>query len=879
MTTPKLAFMKSGIHILTLIFVVFASVSYSQTVTLSGKDIPLKKVFRAIKLQTGYVFFYDATLLKEVKPVTLELMNASIQGALEQIFRDQSFDWLIENKSITLYRKPVRQGVQPQPSSPNQTVIITGVIKDPEGQPIQGASVIVRETGKGTSTNESGSFTIEASKGNVLVISSVSYLQTQVVADRRSLLIQLEPDLKPMEKLVIGGNIVPIKRKAEVASVGIIDSKTLENVPFQNIDQVFRGVIAGTNNIQPGYETYQYSYGSGTVSIRGAVGFEGYGLVKVYVDGVQFPTGSYFLNALDKNNIDHIEVVKGPSASTLYGSGASGGVILIYTKKPMLNSTQINITSSAGWYDSKWEDKKPFRQLHAFNISKGFKNVSFIIGADINSYETYNPGGTQNRCSFYGGVTYTRKNLKISLNGQFYDNDYKPERNPFWDSSSNAYFNKPGFKLPDSVRGSLKSNGLSANVGYKANKWWTHNLVLGWFDNSHSRESFLKNPTLLSAKSGYKGPSLRYYNEIRIKPNSQFRLNLLSGVEYVNFLSDFFAVIKSRSEFIYTRIDTADLQKNAGVFAQLNPSYKDKIFLTISGRYDFNKTFGAVFNPRIGATTNFQLGMFTLKPRIAWGKGINLISYSTITNLPPNFLPNPDLKPPQQNGWDYGLEGYLEGSALSFEISRFDYSLISGITAIEIAPAPNPQFQYRNTGKVTNDGWEFSAHYKLKNFKVTGNYSITNSILREPLSGQVSPKDLTYPGEQMMFIPKHAAGLMIAYVFPKLFGLSDQLNISSQATYTGGAYTIDRVKSTYEINIYRDLSNFNNYGRRYYKTKQPSKTMINLNLDYNIMKELRIFMQVENLANNTSPDYTNAFPITGRGWMFGLKYSFNRIAP
>src|SRR5262249_52905608 len=148
-----------------------------------------------------------------------------------------------------------------------------------------------------------GVFTIEARKGSTLVVSSVSFMEKQVVVEERSLAIQLELDFKPMEKLIVGGNIMSVRRKAEVASVGVIDSKTLEGLPYQTVDQVYRGVVAGTNNIEPGYETYQYSYGSGAVNIRGAAGFGGYGTVKVYIDGVQFAADSYYLNALDKNNI------------------------------------------------------------------------------------------------------------------------------------------------------------------------------------------------------------------------------------------------------------------------------------------------------------------------------------------------------------------------------------------------------------------------------------------------------------------------------------------------------------------------------------------------------------------------------------------------
>ena len=153
-----------------------------------------------------------------------------------------------------------------------------------------------------------------------------------------------------------------------------------------------------------------------------------------------------------------------------------------------------------------------------------------------------------------------------------------------------------------------------------------------------------------------------------------------------------------------------------------------------------------------------------------------------------------------------------------------------------------------------------------------------NSILKEPLSGDSSFKDITYPGEQMQFIPKNAAGLTMGYGFPKLFGHSDRLNTSVNITYTSGAYSTDQVRFTYDVLINRNFTFTNNYGSRYYKNQLPSSTRLNLDLEYTMHKDLRFFMQLSNITNNTDPEYFNNFPSIGRGWMFGLKYNFRKTA-
>jgi outer membrane receptor protein involved in Fe transport len=231
--------------------------------------------------------------------------------------------------------------------------------------------------------------------------------------------------------------------------------------------------------------------------------------------------------------------------------------------------------------------------------------------------------------------------------------------------------------LPDTGQGSLKSNLLGANASYRLNSWWTHNLVIGWNDNSFGKESFVRASPYIRRDSKIKGPSLRYYNTVSFGGKSDIKATLLTGAEYSNTLATGITVSRTATAYRF-QYETSDIQKNTGVFAQLNPSYKNKIFLTLAGRYEFNKNFGSYFNPRIGLTTNFLVGNLTVKPRVAWGRGI--------ISLPPS-LKEEELNPQQQAGWDYGLEGYLANDRLRFEVSRYDNILKDALyTSVQTSP-------------------------------------------------------------------------------------------------------------------------------------------------------------------------------------------------
>ncbi len=97
--------MKLIIFLIITGFLQVYATGYSQTVSISAKDIPLRQVFNAVKKQAGYVFFYDADLIKNAKPVTMDLTNAPVAKVLSETFKEQPFTWSIENKTITVVKK------------------------------------------------------------------------------------------------------------------------------------------------------------------------------------------------------------------------------------------------------------------------------------------------------------------------------------------------------------------------------------------------------------------------------------------------------------------------------------------------------------------------------------------------------------------------------------------------------------------------------------------------------------------------------------------------------------------------------------------------------------------------------------------------------
>jgi hypothetical protein len=152
---------------------------FAQKVTLAAKNMRLEKVFKEIKKQTGYVFFYDANLLKRTGTVSLDVKNLSVEDVLKEALEGEPLGFSIERKTITIIQKEGyslnRALLTSNVLSPLSPLFreIKGTVKDDKGSPLSGVSVVVKGTTKGTSTATDGSFFIDA---NVVDVREFSFV-------------------------------------------------------------------------------------------------------------------------------------------------------------------------------------------------------------------------------------------------------------------------------------------------------------------------------------------------------------------------------------------------------------------------------------------------------------------------------------------------------------------------------------------------------------------------------------------------------------------------------------------------------------------------------------------------------------------------------
>ena len=349
--------------------------AYAQDVTLFQKNATLDVIFKEVKKQTGYSFVYTEMMLQKAKRVTIDLKNASLVQVLDVCFRDQPLEYTILDMMVVVKEKakPVAEALVTYSPPP---VIITGKVTSQSGESLNGATVSEKGTNTTVTTKEDGSFNIRVSQKNaVLVVSYIGYLSKEYTVGSQNnvniFLVQADSNLGDV--VVVGYGTA--KRKDLTGSVASVNSVKIKELAVTRLDQALIGKIAGVQvkpvSGEPG--------AAPQVRIRG-VGSISAGSSPLYViDG--FPMTS--IETINPNDIESIDVLKDASATAIYGSRGSNGVIIVNTKRGKSGKAVMSFDSYVG--TQKVSKRPKFLNAHdqAQYFYDGVRNRNLDAGNDV----------------------------------------------------------------------------------------------------------------------------------------------------------------------------------------------------------------------------------------------------------------------------------------------------------------------------------------------------------------------------------------------------------------------------------------------------------------------------------------------------------------
>lgn len=546
----------------------------TEKISVTFKSLPLKEAMKKIEQASDYVFSYDVTNIDVSQEVSLSAKNEEIRLALHRMFTPTNLNFQIQKKQIILSAKEF------QNVKKGSAKTITGTVIDENGNPVIGASIIVKGTVNGVLTDIDGKYTIQAHEGETLAFHYIGFNEVERQIKKQAVIdvVMAESNINMDEVVVVGYGSQ--KKESVVSSVSSMKPAEI-SIPTRSLSNIIGGQIAGVISIQSSGEP-----GNDDASfwIRGQSSYAGGTSALILVDGI--PRG---MNDLDVDEIESFTVLKDAAATAVYGSEGANGVVLITTKRGRAQKTQVSFNAQysiatpqrmpklmnsydylsmyneAVWNDNGNPDWDSFMdgatvpytydQLEMYRTGADPDLYPNAIWTDLLSKHTTNQRYTIN---FRGGSDRT----KFFVSGAYYSEDGIFKSNPLEDYDANINLKRynlrsnvdmditPTTKLSVDMSGQYRTKnnpGSSSESIFKhILQLPTHLIPMYWSDGKASvvpaEADGRYNPYNLLNNSGYtKSWSAALQTKINLRQQLDFITKGLSIQGSISFDADFSA--------------------------------------------------------------------------------------------------------------------------------------------------------------------------------------------------------------------------------------------------------------------------------------------------------------------------------------------------
>ncbi|SEN16830.1 TonB-linked outer membrane protein, SusC/RagA family [bacterium A37T11] len=338
----KLFIMAKFIMILLFCTVMQAGAAvYAQLASIKAEHITLKDVFSELREQTGYHFLYVTEDLENTGTVSLNFNDAALETILEKCFEGKSLKYEIKGNMVLIERILASSpSVENDLSTQERT--LQGKVNDDKGEALAGVTIQLKGTKKTTQTDKEGKYSLSLPNGVQRVIFSSLGFETKeltVASEVNFLEVVLNIAVNGLDEVAVVGYGTQ-KRSDLTGSVASVKEADIKATPIVSLDRAMQGRAAGvqvtTNSAKPG--------GSTTIRIRGTGSVNASNEPLYVIDG--YPSGD--LNSINPADIASLEILKDASATAIYGSRGSNGVVMITTKHGSAGQSNISLDSYYG---------------------------------------------------------------------------------------------------------------------------------------------------------------------------------------------------------------------------------------------------------------------------------------------------------------------------------------------------------------------------------------------------------------------------------------------------------------------------------------------------------------------------------------------------
>ena len=374
--------MKVKKSLVSLTFILFFSTciitgrdAYSQTTKLSLNlnDVSVREVLNEIENKSEVIFVFRDDDVDLDRKVSIIVNDKTIEYILDQLFQFSNNRYEIDDRQVLILKKESNDVasnntvVEKETVVARQGVTVTGTVTEKDG-PLPGASVAIKGTTMGVTTDANGQFTITApDKESVLVFSFVGYAKQEMAVGNRIVMeIFLQETASEMEEIVVVG--YGIQKKVSVTgAVSSANTKDIKVSASASIANALAGRISGLTSVQR--QGGQPGRDDASMYLRGAATINGVSPL-ILIDGV--PRDN--IRTIDPNEVETISVLKDASATAVFGVRGANGVIMITTKRGKEGKPELNVTATQS-FSALTREPTRLRSLDYFKYrNEAYKN-------------------------------------------------------------------------------------------------------------------------------------------------------------------------------------------------------------------------------------------------------------------------------------------------------------------------------------------------------------------------------------------------------------------------------------------------------------------------------------------------------------------------
>lgn len=321
----------------------FLSAAQGRLVTVKALNQKVSAVLEILEQKSGCSFFYNNTMIDKNRIVSVDVKQVDVVDVLNMIFEGTGTAASVIDGNIVLSKveKP-SQPVNVKQAKASDVHTVSGTVIDKDGIGVIGASVIPGgNTGAAVITDIDGRFSVDAKKGDEVVISALGFTPEtiQAIGNTSNIIVTLKDDVQMLDEVVVVGYGVQ-KRSDITGAIASVDAEKAKDVPTTSVAEMLRGSAPGIQvtigSAAPG--------GSSSILIRGRHSLSGDNAPLYIVDGV--PMSS--IDDVNANDIASIEVLKDASSQSIYGARAANGVILVTTKRGSEGKSKVSYNGYVG---------------------------------------------------------------------------------------------------------------------------------------------------------------------------------------------------------------------------------------------------------------------------------------------------------------------------------------------------------------------------------------------------------------------------------------------------------------------------------------------------------------------------------------------------